>query len=188
MSLSCIHLLRCRVHAEAIYLGPRDFVDASLSYARAPSCTLPATRSASLIVAHSRSWWNPEHSSTTHTHTSTRPWRKLMHAQCGNTSNGNQTVEQEPTGRIGARAMMDDRQMQPHGARDELIASSLLNFFKIVPETAPQATQVGKRQQSSDQPLPIPTGKIPANNQFVAVTTKDSRIVVRCRSTEIVRI
>ena len=37
MSRSCIHVLRRRVHAEAIHFGPRDFGDARLSYARAPA-------------------------------------------------------------------------------------------------------------------------------------------------------
>jgi hypothetical protein len=88
-------------------------------------------------------------------------------------SNRNQTVESPPG------AMMDDRLMQPHGARDELIKSSLLNCFKIVPENAEEATQLAKRQQSSDQPVPVPEAGRLVRREARLVQSNEFKVVAR---------
>jgi autonomous glycyl radical cofactor GrcA len=79
---------------------------------------------------------------------------------------------------------MDDRLMQPHGARDELIAarsnkSSLLNCFKIVPENAEEATQLAKRQQSSDQPVPVPEAGRLVRREARLVQSNEFKVVAR---------
>ena len=75
--------------------------------------------------------------------------------------------------------MIDDRLMQPHGARDELIKSSLLNCFKILPENAEEATQLAKRQQSSDQPVPVPEAGRLVRREARLVQSNEFKVVAR---------